>query len=874
MKIIFILFWFLTFHSLAKNFTTNPARAVWLEKNELQLLLTNNVGINDQAFYYLRNENQNIEIKLDLKWSFNNKLILIIPQIQQATLKKFIKGPAKVVVKNFQNEIVEESNIQLAKLIDEIASYDGNDLGVSFISNSIQLKLWAPTALNVKVLLFKDSSNKTPEKEIDLVEDGINVWKINLPKSYEDYFYQYKIQNYYPEKNQIQEFVITDPYSVTLSTNSEKSQLVNVYAEDLKPQGWDQLKKPNSKVKTIYEAHIRDLTVQDTKLNDSLKGKYLGLVDKTSDVYAHLKSLAQDGLSHIHLLPINDFATVNEDEFVQEKVDPNLSLEHGASQNAQNEINRIRHVDAYNWGYDPYHYFAPEGSYSVNPNGKSRILELRKMVSGLNRAGLKVIVDVVFNHTYSAGVDRLSNLNKIVPLYYYRLDDAGNVKNSSCCSDTASENKMFEKLMKDAVVYWAKVYKIDGFRFDLMSFHTKDNLKNVKKELLKLDKTNDGVDGSQIYLYGEGWSFGSMVEKNSSIAMTQLNGFGEGIGFFNDRFRDAIRGGTTDSHEKSDQGFATGLYFDFNKEIANRNTPEDLNEQKLKLQVLTDVIKIGLAGNLRDFKFNNFLGHRVSGGNYYFKGAPVAYAYSPLETVNYVSAHDGYSLFDAISAKAPFYTEGRYPSLASLEDKQRMVQLSLALTLFSQGVAFIESGSEILRSKSGDTDSYDSGDWFNQIYYNFEENNWAKGLPPSFKNYNDWSFWYPRLKDLNTLPTRTNILTNLNAFKAFLKVRSSSSLFQLNSLDEVEKHLSFLSNANNSNEGVIALNLKNADEELIILFNTRVKMMKFYNQAIDESFILHRYFNSTHDSKLKIVKIGEGEITLPARSVVIIEKAK
>jgi pullulanase len=355
--------------------------------------------------------------------------------------------------------------------------------------------------------------------------------------------------------------------------------------------------------------------------------------------------------------------------------------------------------------------------------------------------------------------------------------------------------------------------------------------------------------------------------------MNQLNAYGEGVGFFNDRFRDAIRGGTTDSKEKSDQGFVTGLYTDFNAEIANRNTPTNLNDQKLKLNILKDVVKIGLAGNLRDFVYKNFVGDEIKASQFIFRGVPTAYAATTDETNNYVSAHDGYSLWDAISAKAPFYTAGRVPELASTFEKQRMVHLSLGLTVLSQGVPFIEGGSEILRSKSGDVDGYDSGDWFNHISFDFNDNNWGKGLPPSFKNYNDWSFWSPRLADRLMKPTSNDIQNNLTLFKALMRVRKNSSLFKNKNSVEAMKVVNFI-HSDLDETGIIGMQLKNESEELLLFFNVNNSQKYFQNSILSSGYKMHPEFNQNHDALLKKIRLNNNQILIPERSIVVLVPVK
>ncbi len=252
--------------------------------------------------------------------------------------------------------------------------------------------------------------------------------------------------------------------------------------------------------------------------------------------------------------------------------------------------------DAFNWGYDPLHYNVPEGSYATDADGSARILEFRQMVQSLSQSGLRVVMDVVYNHTNSAGQNPNSILDKLVPGYYHRLNGDGVVLGESCCADTASEHAMMEKLMVDSIVLWAKQYKVDGFRFDIMGFHLKSNMLKVRAALDALTLAKDGVDGKSIYVYGEGWNFGVMANNGRGENAIQVNMAGTGIGSFSDRIRDAVRGGGPFSPRR-DQGFATGLYVEPNGTFGGSAA-----DAKTELLRLTDLVRLGLAGNIGSYE--------------------------------------------------------------------------------------------------------------------------------------------------------------------------------------------------------------------------------------------------------------------------------
>lgn len=329
--------------------------------------------------------------------------------------------------------------------------------------------------------------------------------------------------------------------------------------------------------------------------------------------------------------------------------------------------------DAYNWGYDPLHYTVPEGSYASDPDGTARTVEFRRMVQSLNGAGLRTVMDVVYNHTAASGQSDGSVLDRIVPGYYQRLLADGSVATSSCCSNTAPENAMMGRLVVDSVVTWAKQYKVDGFRFDLMGHHPKANILAVRAALDALTVEKDGVDGKKIILYGEGWNFGEVADDARFVQATQKNMAGTGIATFSDRARDAVRGGGPFDEDPRVQGFASGLFTDPNAAPAN-GSPE---QQRARLLHDQDLIKVGLTGNLASYAFTDTTGRRTTGSELDYNGAPAGYAAAPGDALAYADAHDNETLADALTYKLPAGTPAA--------DRARMQVLALAVTTLSQG---------------------------------------------------------------------------------------------------------------------------------------------------------------------------------------------
>lgn len=852
------------------------ARAQWLDSRRLVLKLPAGLAFNAAGFRYALLDTTEMfrpSTAIPLPWisASGSFVTLDTSHLSLQEIEYLITRPLKVVTTNGQQEILDSTAIQYAGLLDQNFYYEGEDLGGRCNPASCQVKLWAPTAQGVRLSLFNQSSQSIPSAVYDLQRETNGVWSLSLPAGFKNFFYLFEVQVYQPLTDRIETHTVTDPYSASLALNGAKSQLVDMNAPETQPLGWERLQKPflsSARDAVIYELHIRDFSANDSTVPSPLRGTYLAFTQDTQGT-RYLRELAQAGLTHIHLLPLSDSGSVNEDKSQWKDLPISPS---GDLQKPQELIGQVRTEDSYNWGYDPVHYLAPEGSYAVHGDGFERIKETRAMVKALSEMGLRVVQDVVFNHTYENALSPYSVFDKIVPLYYYRLDDEGRTYSSSCCADTASEHRMMEKLMRDSVLFWAKNYKIDGFRFDLMSFHSRSTILRVRDALRSLTLAGDGVDGSKILIYGEGWTFGSFYNAHPDEAMTHENSFGSGVGFFNDRLRDAARGGTTNSAEKSDQGFVTGLFFDFNQEPANRNTPLDPGSQRDKLLHLGDVIKVGLAGNLRDVTFRDHLGNTITGYSLKFRGQPVAYGAVPAESINYVSAHDGYTVWDAIQAKAPFFTPNRTPRTATTEERQRMQQLLLALPLLGQGIPFIEAGTELLRSKNGDQDSYNSGDYFNRIDWTAQGNYWGEALPPAWKNLNDWSFWEPRLKTPELQASSDLIARTRDYFKALLRLRQNHYLFRLQSAADVSTHLRFIDNDSKAEPGLIAMHLQDSSQSLLVFFNAAPENRLFNHVLLKKNWRLHPLLNEAVDPALQGVAINSalGSIRLPGRSTVVL----
>ncbi|KAJ1270053.1 hypothetical protein BS78_06G025000 [Paspalum vaginatum] len=693
------------------------------------------------------------------------------------------------------------TGLQLPGVLDDMFAYTG-PLGSIFSEEAVSLHLWAPTAQDVSVSFYDGSVGPLLET-VQLTESN-GVWSVSGPRNWENRYYLYEVKVYHPSTTNIEKCLAADPYARGLSANGTRTWLVDISSETLKPLSWDKLATEKPKLDSfsdisIYELHIRDFSAHDSTVDCHFRGGFSAFTCQDSAGIHHLRKLSEAGLTHVHLLPSFQFGGVDDIKNNWKCVDEaELSKFPPGSDFQQAAIAAIQEEDPYNWGYNPVVWGVPKGSYASNPDGPSRIIEYRQMVQALNCLGLRVIMDVVYNHLYSSGpFSTTSVLDKIVPGYYLRMDTNGQIENSAAVNNTASEHFMVDRLIVDDLLNWAVNYKVDGFRFDLMGHIMKNTMIRAKSALQSLTVDEHGVDGSKIYLYGEGWDFGEVAQNQRGINASQLNMSGTGIGSFNDRIRDAINGGSPFGNPLQ-QGFSTGLFLEPNGFYQGNET-----ETRLALGTYADHIQIGLAGNLKDYVLISHSGEAKKGSEICtFGGSPVGYTSSPIETINYASAHDNETLFDIISLKTPMHL--------SVDERCRINHLSSSMIALCQGIPFFHAGDEILRSKSLDRDSYNSGDWFNKIDFTYETNNWGVGLPPREKNEGNWPLMKPRLENPLFKPAKDHILAALDNFVEILKIRYSSPLFRLTTASDIEQRVHFHNTGPSLVPGVIVMSIEDA----------------------------------------------------------------
>ncbi|WP_328313289.1 pullulanase-type alpha-1,6-glucosidase [Streptomyces sp. NBC_00442] len=727
-------------------------------------------------------------------------------------------------------------------------------LGPVFARGRPTLSLWAPTAR--KVSLELDGRTLAMRRD-----DASGVWSVTGPASWSGKPYRYAVTVWAPSVQRVVTNLVTDPYATALTADSARSLVVDLADPKLAPTGWSSLKKPAAV--PLRDAQIQELQIRDFSIADPTSrhpGQYLAFTDTGSDGMRHLARLAKSGTSYVHLLPAFDIAGIPEKKSEQAFPACDLKVYAPDSEEQQACVAKAAAKDAYNWGYDPLHYTVPEGSYASDPDGTRRTVEFRQMVQGLNGAGLRTVMDVVYNHTAASGQADNSVLDKIVPGYYQRLLDDGSVATSTCCADTAPENAMMGRLVVDSVVTWAKQYKVDGFRFDLMGHHPKANILAVRAALDALTPAKDGVDGKKIILYGEGWNFGEVADDARFVQATQKNMAGTGIATFSDRARDAVRGGSPFDADPGVQGFASGLYTDPNSSTAN-GTPA---EQKARLLHYQDLIEVGLSGNLAAYTFTDSTGRTVKGSDVDYNGAPAGYAAAPGDALAYADAHDNESLYDALAYKLPADTPAA--------DRSRMQVLALATATLSQGPALSQAGSDLLRSKSLDRNSFDSGDWFNALHWDCRAGNgFGRGLPTAADNQAKWPYAKPLLANPALSPGCASIEGTSAAYQDLLAIRHSESAFGLATAAQVQSALSFPLSGSGATPGVITMRLG----PLVVVFNATPQRRTQQVAALaGAAYALHPRQAAGADPVVRTATYdqGSGSFTVPARTVAVFKQ--
>jgi len=818
-----------------------------------------------------------------------NGYIALNAPIDEAVAREALTGQIAVAQKSGES-INAFTGVQIAPVLDSLYAEAATQASYGVNWNEAgnpTFALWAPTAKSVALVSWNTS---TPSgSDADIPGDGLRTeavrgddgrWSVDnaAGEIHEGAQYLWEVSVYVPETGKVEKNLVTDPYSVSLTVDSTRSVAVNMNNPSTVPAVWTNSKAPviqDDAQRSIYELHVRDFSAADTSVPEYMRGTYMAFTQFESNGMRHLDELARAGMNTVHLLPTFDIATIPEKRADQKT--PAIPEDAGpASEEQQAAVSAVADQDAYNWGYDPLHWMAPEGSYatSSHQNGGARVREFRSMVGGLHSIGMQVVLDQVYNHTPAAGQSASSILDRVVPGYYQRLNASGGVETSTCCSNVATENAMSEHLMIDSMIHWAKYYHVDGFRFDLMGHHPAAEMKRAKEALKSLTLEKDGVDGSRLYIYGEGWNFGEVANNALFTQATQGQLDGTGIGAFNDRLRDAVHGGGPfDEDHRVFQGFGSGAFSDFNG-LDTRSEAERRADYLHRV----DLVKLGLAGNLKDYTLTTYDGKTVLGAQLDYNGQGAGFASQPAENVNYVDAHDNETLFDLVTYKMP--------ADAPMENRVRMSLISQASVALSQSPSFWASGTEMLRSKSLDRDSFNSGDYYNAIDWTMHDNGFGHGLPVKSKNGAAWDHMRPLLENPDLKPSPEQIDTSSEIAMDFLRVRSSSRLFTLGSADLIRSKVSFPNSGEGAVDGTIVMLINDeagagsdvdaALDGALVVFNATDKTM---TTAVDglagRVFKLHEAQANGSDAVVKDSSFDAktGSVTVPARTVAVFTQA-
>ena len=634
-----------------------------------------------------------------------------------------------MIIKNLENW----SELFNSEEFEKEYAYMGDDLGCNYSKAGTTFKVWSPVASKIKVNIYDKGQGDNLIESYDMSRQDKGVFAVTVDKDLLNKYYTYSVtidnlvevsrdnpdnvRYAYAENGQTFTNEVVDVYAKAVGVNGNRGMIVDL--ESTNPEGFDADKKPEISSfadMVIYEIHVRDFS-SSASSGMKNKGKFLAFTESgTKNEFGEATGvdyLKELGVTHVHLLPSYDYATVDEE-------------------NPEGQ---------FNWGYDPKNYNVPEGSYATDAyDGNVRIREFKEMVAALHKAGIRVVMDVVYNHTYSAYDSCFAGT---VPNYYYRTDDMVCSNGSGCGNETASDRAMFGKYLIDSVVYWAKEYHVDGFRFDLMAVHDVDTMNRLREELDKIDKS--------IFVYGEGWMGGPSVLPYEKACYKQNAAKIPQIALFNDDIRDVIKGSVMDSKVA---GFVNG----------------QLNADEDKVDVLMNRMRFSVTGACAH--------DQIKISDVVEKDLPRAWAVSPMQSINYVSAHDNWALWDKL-----MMTIGD----ASIDRVKRANKLAAAIYFTAQGIPFFQAGEEIGRSKplpegGYDENSYKSPDSVNQINWNLIHEN----------------------GDL------------LKCYKELIALRKKYGAFRLTTAQEIKECITF---TEDTDKLVMAYEIVKGDEHMYVVIN-------------------------------------------------------
>jgi pullulanase len=637
-------------------------------------------------------------------------------------------------------------------LYDQYPVYTGTDLGMVWSPRQTVFKLWSPAASAARLHLYARGDGGAALQTLVLKKAAKGVWQTTLDGDQKGKYYTVQVQ---VDGRWLDE--TPDPYAKAIGLNGKRGMILD-FAET-SPSGWAQDKRPllaapNDIV--LYELHIRDMSIHPSA-GIRQRGQYLAFTEtgtRNPDGLAtgidHLKEL---GVTHIHLLPAFDFRSIDESLPPERR--------------------------NYNWGYDPENYSAPEGSYATDPaDGAVRIREFKQMVQALHAQGLRVVMDVVYNHT---GTTAESVFNRCAPGYYYRQNKEGKFSDASACgNETASERPMMRKYMLESLLHWVQEYHIDGFRVDLMGIHDIETMNLISRELHTVDPS--------IFLYGEGWTAGASPLPDSLRALKANTWQLDRVAAFSDDFRDGLKGSV---FEHKERGFVSG---------------KPGNEESIKFGIVASTQHPQI-----DYKKVNY--------------SKKPWAKEPFQTITYVDCHDNHTLWDRLAISCPEASEA---------ERIRMHKLALAMVLTSQGVPFVHAGAEMLRTKDGVENSFQSPDNINQI---------------------DWR-------------RKTAYKAVFDYVQALIRLRKNHPAFRLQNAEQIRNHLKFL-DVNDPN--IVAYQLTgnaggDAWKTITVVFNGNVGTKKVALPAGNWKVVL----DDKQMSEAGIRNLAGGSVEIPGISALVL----
>jgi len=633
---------------------------------------------------------------------------------------------------------------------DDYPVYEGEDLGLTYTPQASAFRVYSPAAEAMMLRLYEEGEGGAALETIAMKRYLGGTWSVTVEGDLKGRYYTFQVQ-----VNGEWLAEVPDPYVRSVGVNGRRGMVLDLDETD--PKGWEQDRRPplehvNDII--VYELHVRDVSI-DPNSGIEHKGKFLGLTERGTKTPTGLSTgldhIAGLGVTHVHLLPVFDFRSIDESQSPQTR---------------------------YNWGYDPQNYNVPEGTYATDPyDGAVRIREFKHLVQAFHDAGLRVVMDVVYNHT---GDTEGSVFNQLAPGYYYRQREDGSFSDASACgNETASERPMMRKFIVESVVYWAEEYHIDGFRFDLMGIHDIETMNAVSAALREIDPT--------IFVYGEGWTAGDSPLPENRRALKKHTHRMDGVAAFSDDIRDAIKGHVF-THDAP--GFASGQ------------------------PGLKESIRFGVVASTEH--------PQIHYDSVNYSNGP--WAAEPSQTMTYVSCHDNHTLWDRLELSRPDAPE---------EERIRMHKLALTTVLTSQGVAFLHAGTELLRTKQGVENSYESPDAINRI---------------------DWS-------------RKGRYAGTYEYVRALIRLRKNHPAFRMTSTEQIRRHLNFL---DIDDELLVAYTLSdhpNGDawEEILVVLNGNREERSLDLPAGEWTLVLDG--DRINEEGLEQL---EGAVTVPASSAMVL----